>query len=110
MSKVDWNIAIEAAAVVVEDNASHMWGAQDAVVAAAHIAEQIRKLKVEEIDQQVSPPILGAAGDEALYLPANAEPWDDACNVEALRAPYCLQRDHVDGKGARVIRSLFQRR
>jgi hypothetical protein len=77
----DWNIAIEAAAVVADDYAKRAWSArfpsQAAAVAAEHIAKSIRKLKVDEVDM-VNPPIIGGAGDEALSPPTETSNCADA--------------------------------
>jgi len=72
MANVNWNIAIEAAAVVADDYAERAWSArfpsQEAAIAAEHIAKSIRQLKVDEVDK-VNPSIIGGAGDEALNPP-----------------------------------------
>ena len=69
MTNIDWNIAIEAAAVVADDYAKLAWGApnlsEEVAVAAEHIAKSIRNLKVREVEE-VMRSIIGAAGHEAL--------------------------------------------
>jgi hypothetical protein len=69
MTNIDWNIAIEAAAVVADDYAKLTWGprhlSEEAAVAAEHIANSIRNLKVSEVEE-AKPSIIGAAGHEAL--------------------------------------------
>ena len=69
MTDIDWNNAIEAAAVVADDYGRRAWAAQQAAVAARHIAGEIRKLKVDVSES--TPPIVGAAGDEALCTPTD---------------------------------------
>ncbi|HJZ31567.1 MAG TPA: hypothetical protein VKF35_10700 [Hyphomicrobiaceae bacterium] len=73
MTDIDWNNAIEAAAVVADDYGRRAWAAQpaaqQAAVAAGHIAGEIRKLKVDVSGS--TPPIVGAAGDEALCTPTD---------------------------------------
>ena len=77
MTKADWSIAIEAAAIVADDYAKRTRGArrlpQEAEIAAEHIAKRIRDLKAGEVDT-LKPSIIGAAGHEALYpMPPSIE-------------------------------------
>jgi len=75
MTNISWNTAIEAAAVVADEHARRAWTARhpshEAAFAAEHIADEIRKLKVDDGDQQLNQAIVGAAGDEALCAPTD---------------------------------------